>query len=181
MLSARVRDGDRVAVADLVRELTPLLWNTARAQGVNRQTAEDAVQFAWLTLLRSAATVREPEAMTSWLVTITRREAQRLSRLTAREPVYDPAALPDPPSDELLPEGQVGARERRARLRQAIEQLSPRCRELVRVVAFADRPDYAAVSRALGMPLGSIGPTRGRCLAKLRQLLAADPHWSRDA
>jgi hypothetical protein len=45
------------------------------------------------------------------------------------------------------------------------------------VIAFAERPDYAALSEALGMPVGSIGPTRGRCLAKLRSLLTADPEW----
>ena len=58
-----------------------------------------------------------------------------------------------------------------------IESLSERCRSLLRVVAFSDRPDYASVAQALGMPVGSIGPTRGRCLAKLRLLLDADPHW----
>ena len=58
-----------------------------------------------------------------------------------------------------------------------IETLSERCRSLLRVVAFSDRPDYASVAQALGMPVGSIGPTRGRCLAKLRLLLDADPHW----
>jgi DNA-directed RNA polymerase specialized sigma24 family protein len=58
-----------------------------------------------------------------------------------------------------------------------IESLSERCKSLLRVVAFSDRPDYATVAQALGMPVGSIGPTRGRCLAKLRLLLDADPHW----
>ena len=58
-----------------------------------------------------------------------------------------------------------------------VAQLSERCRALLRVIAFAQRPDYAAVAEALGMPVGSIGPTRGRCLAKLRAALAADPRW----
>jgi len=56
-------------------------------------------------------------------------------------------------------------------------QLTPRCQALLRVIAFSDKPDYAAISEALGMPLGSIGPTRGRCLAKLRESLTADPTW----
>ena len=58
-----------------------------------------------------------------------------------------------------------------------IAALPERCRALLRVIAFADRPDYAELSKALGMPQGSIGPTRGRCLAKLRLALAADPAW----
>jgi hypothetical protein len=57
------------------------------------------------------------------------------------------------------------------------QQLSHRCRELLRIVSMVDRPDYAVVGDALGMPHGSIGPTRGRCLAKLRTLLLADPLW----
>ena len=63
------------------------------------------------------------------------------------------------------------------RLWQHVEGLPERCRALLRVIAFADRPDYAELAKALGMPQGSIGPTRGRCLAKLRLALAADPSW----
>ena len=65
-----------------------------------------------------------------------------------------------------------------AALWAAIGQLSRRCQELLRIIAFVPRPDYAAVAAALGMPVGSIGPTRGRCLAKLRALLAGDPEGS---
>ena len=56
--------------------------------------------------------------------------------------------------------------------------MSERCQALLRIIAFVDRPDYVAVSQALGMPVGSIGPTRGRCLAKLRAALSGDPTWS---
>ena len=63
------------------------------------------------------------------------------------------------------------------RLWQHIAELPERCRALLRVIAFADRPDYAELAKALDMPQGSIGPTRGRCLAKLRLLLANDPSW----
>jgi len=59
-----------------------------------------------------------------------------------------------------------------------VAKLPERCQQLLRVVAFAERPDYGALSVALGMPVGSIGPTRGRCLAKLRTMLSADPEWS---
>ena len=66
---------------------------------------------------------------------------------------------------------------RDSRLWQHVEGLPERCRALLRVIAFADRPDYAELAKALDMPQGSIGPTRGRCLAKLRLALAADPSW----
>jgi DNA-directed RNA polymerase specialized sigma24 family protein len=80
-----------------------------------------------------------------------------------------------PPRD--LPEERVLRSDTDNRLWQHIAQLPERCQALLRVIAFADRPDYAAVAKALGMPVGSIGPTRGRCLAKLRLELANDSGW----
>jgi len=85
------------------------------------------------------------------------------------------AELPDqgPGSDE-----QVILDDQRRVLWVAIGRLSKRCQDLLRIIAFAPRPDYAAVAAALGMPVGSIGPTRGRCLAKLRALLTSGPEGS---
>ncbi len=82
-------------------------------------------------------------------------------------------ADPDPgPGERLLDD------ERDRVLWRHVQRLPGRCRELLRIVAQVSRPDYAAVAEAMGMPVGSIGPTRGRCLAKLRELLRADPGWS---
>jgi DNA-directed RNA polymerase specialized sigma24 family protein len=67
--------------------------------------------------------------------------------------------------------------ERRTLLWRAIRRLSPRCQQLMQVIAFAERPDYAAISAAMSMPKGSIGPTRGRCLARLRAILQTEPGW----
>ena len=82
------------------------------------------------------------------------------------------AEVPDqgPGSEE-----QVIIDDQRRALWTTISRLPARCQELLRIIAFVPRPDYAAVAAALGMPVGSIGPTRGRCLAKLRALLATDP------
>ena len=86
---------------------------------------------------------------------------------------------PTQPSDERAEsvEDAVIRSDTDHRLWQHIEALPERCRTLLRVIAFADRPDYAELAKALGMPQGSIGPTRGRCLAKLRVALANDPTW----
>jgi DNA-directed RNA polymerase specialized sigma24 family protein len=83
---------------------------------------------------------------------------------------------PAPVND--LPEASVLRRADDQRLWEHVAQLSQRCQALLRVIAFADRPDYADIAKALGMPVGSIGPTRGRCLAKLRLQLANDSAWS---
>lgn len=177
-LLGRIRDGDRDAIGELVRLLSPLLWTVARSQGLDRDLAGDAVQNTWLQLLRSTNDIRVPQALTGWLVTVVRREATRLAVPQMRQRPTDPDLLfdvadPDPEPDEL-----ASTNEQYQRMWWWVRQLSPKCRALLRVVALVDRPDYAAVSEALGMPKGSIGPTRGRCLTKLRQLLEADPTWS---
>jgi DNA-directed RNA polymerase specialized sigma24 family protein len=82
-----------------------------------------------------------------------------------------------PAQREALPDEVVVRNSRQRRLWSHVQGLPERCRQLIGVIAFADRPDYAHIAGALGMPVGSIGPTRGRCLAKLRDLLARDPQW----
>ncbi|MGH3626078.1 MAG: RNA polymerase sigma factor, partial [Sciscionella sp.] len=135
------------------------------------------VQTTWLSLVRSADSIADPQAVLQWLIVSARREAWRVvkrsDRVEPREFEHDD--LVGPVHD--LPEETVLRGDSEGRLWQHIAQLPERCRALLRVIAFADRPDYAAVARALGMPVGSIGPTRGRCLAKLRQQLAADSTW----
>jgi RNA polymerase sigma factor (sigma-70 family) len=172
----RARDGDAGALDDVVRELNPLLWRVARSQGLATEDAADVVQTTWLELLRRLHDIRSVHALTGWLVTTTRRQAWHV-RTRQRKRVGespDDDGVVDDRAD--VPE-LVEASERQRVLWRHLPALSDRCRALLRIVAFVDRPDYAAVSEALGMPHGSIGPTRGRCLAKLRKLLLADPEW----
>ncbi len=84
---------------------------------------------------------------------------------------------PSGPDSSHSVEDEVVRDDVQNRLWHHISQLPERCRALLRVIAFADRPDYADLAKALDMPQGSIGPTRGRCLAKLRLSLANDPSW----
>lgn len=171
------RAGDEAKMAELVTLVTPILWHTARAQRLDRELAEDVVQTTWLALVRSSESISDPQAVLQWLIVSARREAWRVVKQAGRaEPrEFEPDDVVSSPQD--LPEERVLRDDRTSRLWQHIAQLNERCRELLRVIAFADRPDYARVAEALGMPVGSIGPTRGRCLAKLRQILANDPAW----
>ncbi len=174
----KARGGDRAALDELVVQLNPLLWHVVRAQGLGAEEAADVVQTTWLEFLRHLDDIRTPAALTGWLATAARREAWRerdRSRRTADDPTDALAALPDagPEADE-----QLLTSERDRVLWRMFERLTPQCRELLRIVAQVDRPDYDVVAEALGRPRGSIGPTRGRCLAKLRELLLADPLWS---
>jgi RNA polymerase sigma factor (sigma-70 family) len=177
--------GDRAAFDDLVTILTPLLWHTVRGAGVDPVAAEDVVQTTWMRLLHSSASIRDPRTVVKWLLTAVKREAWRVSKRTRVE-MLKTSTLVDEDGDEISalparadqePDELFLLNDRQRLLWGHVETLSQRCRELIRVIAFADRPDYALIAASLGMPVGSIGPTRGRCLAKLRQELAADPQW----
>lgn len=167
-----VREGSDDALGQIVTELSPLLWHVARAAGLSSGDAEDVLQTVWMRLLSHLEGIRTSAALTSWLVVTTRREAWRVRAEGRRHLPADRewfSTLPDqgPGSEE-----QVIADDQHRALWAAIGQLSSRCQELLRIIAFVPRPDYQAVAAELGMPVGSVGPTRGRCLAKLRALLA---------
>ena len=173
----RHREGDSAAMSELVRRATPLLWHLARSQGLDQTAAEDVVQTTWLRLVQHADALTEPAGVLKWLMTTARREAWAVARTRRHDTPEDTATWHDRPTDDPSPDDVALGADTDARLWRHVRELPERCQQLLRVIAFADRPDYAAVSEALGMPVGSIGPTRGRCLAKLRQLLAADPAW----
>ena len=165
------RAGDATAVDDLVSAMTPVLWHVVRAYGHDRDAAEDVIQATWLGFVRLHATIADPQAVASWLITSARRGAAAHARAARRaDPVEDEtlaAALPDEESAEAV----AVLDDEASRLWGAVTTLDARCRKLLRVIAFMDRPDYQALSQDLDMPVGSIGPTRARCLAKLRTAL----------
>jgi RNA polymerase sigma factor (sigma-70 family) len=167
------RAGVSGALDRLVHRLTPMLWHVVRAYGLDAATAEDVVQSAWLALVRSGDSVADPQAVVRWLTVTARREAWRQAQQAKRAPVTDTEVidLREPP--ELGPEATTIRADAAEVLWRAVSTLSERCQRLLRIVAFSERPDYVAVSEAMSMPMGSIGPTRARCLAKLRERLEA--------
>lgn len=165
------RAGDEVAMHELVRTLTPVLWHVVRAYGLDRDSTDDVVQTTWLTLVRSGASVRDERAVLRWLTVAARREAWRVSQASRRTRASDDEGL-----DAVLPaadsaETEAMLDDEQCRLWRLVRELSERCQRLLRVVAFSERPDYAGLADSLQMPVGSIGPTRARCLTKLRTLL----------
>jgi RNA polymerase sigma factor (sigma-70 family) len=174
----RARSGELAALDDVVQELTPLLWHVARAQNLTVDQAADVVQTTWLELLRRLHEIRVPHALAGWLVSTTRREAWRVRNERRRHTADGTEILDSIPDAGPEPSEGLVTDERDRVLWRHFQHLSDRCRTLLRIVAHADRPDYSAVAEAIEMPRGSIGPTRGRCLAKLREMLLADPEWS---
>lgn len=165
------QDGETRAMDDLVRLMTPVLWHVVRAYGIERTLAEDVVQTTWLRLVRGHERIEDPAAVSAWLTVTARREAWRVCKQENRADATDDVDL-----EPLLPtaasaEDEAAESDSAARLWSAVQRLDERCRRLIRVVAFEQRPDYKGLAEDLDMPIGSIGPTRSRCLGKLRTLL----------
>jgi len=170
-LFADWRSGNVRAIDDLVRLMTPVIWHVVRAYGLERSLAEDVVQSTWLALVRGHEKIADGRAISGWLTVTARREAWRVGKSQRRadatsDEILEPM-LPRQESTEAL----VAASDESQRLWTAVGALDDRCRRLLKVVAFDDRPDYARIATDLDMPIGSIGPTRRRCLAKLRTAL----------
>jgi RNA polymerase sigma factor (sigma-70 family) len=169
-LLARAAQGDQRAWDELVAEHSRLLWAVARSFRLDGADANDVVQTTWLRLVEHLDRIEDPTRLVGWLVTTARREAMRVLRRSGRErPVVEDTVLdrPDegPPVDTALL-----TNERDRALWQAFERLNDKCRQLLQI-AVNEPKAYDEISAALGMPIGSIGPTRRRCLTQLRALL----------
>ena len=161
-------------------ELSPLLWQVARAAGLSAGDAEDVMQTVWLRLVAHLGGIHDAAALTGWLVTTTRREAWRV-RAAGRRQL--------PPATRRWTSCPTPGQARRSRSswptsgascgRPSAGASRRAARNCCGSSPSRPRPDYTAVAAALGMPVGSIGPTRGRCLAKLRALLADEPGGTR--
>ena len=168
------RGGDPDALDELVRLLSPTLWQVARAAGLDRASAEDVVQNTWLALVAGADAIASPLAVSGWLCTTARREAWRVSKRNRRELATDGDVLGSALPALDGPEGGIVLDDEKAVLRRSLARLNARCQSLLRMLAAGPRPEYGEVSEALDMPIGSIGPTRARCLEKLRAELISE-------
>jgi RNA polymerase sigma factor (sigma-70 family) len=171
-LVVRARSGDQQAWAALTDRYTNLLWSVARGMRLTRADAADVVQTTWLRLVESLDTLREPEHLGSWLVTTARRECLATQRRGARMRMGLPDSWTDMPANGDPLDEALLREERDAALWRAFGALTQRCQSLLRVLMADPAPSYDEVSEALDMPVGSIGPTRQRCLRSLREILA---------
>jgi RNA polymerase sigma factor (sigma-70 family) len=188
-LVTRARNGDKQAWDALVERYAPLIWSICRQHRLEGANAADVGQSVWLHLVDHLDRLRDPAALPGWLATTTRRECGR-ALCTARGPraaayLLDPETLPG--QQATTAEQELLTAERHAALRQAVLELPPDSQRLLALLT-ADPPvPYAEISARLGIPAGSIGPTRHRCLDKLRRspaiaalIDAEDPQVARD-
>ncbi len=166
-------DTDPRAWDQLVERYAGLVWSVARSFRLDDATAADVTQQAWLSLVEHRHDVRDPERLGGWLATTTRRAAIRaVHRRDAERPSESVGAE----LDAHEPFGDIGAEleeaETRAEVRRAFGLLPESCQLLLRLCLVEPRIEYVVIAELVGRPVGSLGPTRRRCLDRLRTRLS---------
>lgn len=168
-----IRAGDQDAWNELVRRHSHRLWALARAQGLEAHAANDVVQTVWLALVDHRDRIRDPDAVGGWLSQVAKREAWRLARLGRKSiPTIDGGGEAARfGSDHVdLVDGAIRSETMRE-VWAAVGQLSAECVELLRLKFGGGDPSQRELAAKLNMPVGSIGPTLGRCIEKARRIL----------
>lgn len=164
------RKGDQAAWDAIVDKYGSRVWAVARSFRLSSADAEDVFQVTFLRLVTHIDMIREPPKVGAWLATTARHESLSVLRRAGRAlPSSDDEVMDRP--DPLLPsvESRLLKEERQAEVYAALARLSEPCQRLLRLLMADPEPSYEEVGRALDMPIGSIGPTRGRCLKHLRR------------
>ena len=168
-LVTRAKNGEQQAWDALVERYAPLIWSICRRYRLEEADAEDVGQAVWLTLVAHLDHLRDSAALPGWLATTTRRECGRVHNAActrrAREQVLIVESIVD--TETATVEQELLVAEHHAALRDAFARLPPGCQRLLTLL-IADPPvPYAEISARLGIPAGSIGPNRKRCLDRL--------------
>jgi RNA polymerase sigma factor (sigma-70 family) len=177
------RAGDAEAWETLVRRYQRLIYAIPRRVGLNDDLAAEVFQQVCVILFEHLGRIEHPERLAGWLATTARRESLRQLRRENRfattgdtdsENESDPLdRLPDP---ALLPDEMLERLERQQAVRRAMEQIDERCRTLLTMLFYrSEAPAYSEIAAALQISEGSIGPTRARCLQKLRKVISSEP------
>jgi RNA polymerase sigma factor (sigma-70 family) len=170
---------DATAWETLVRRYQRLVASVTFRFGLTQEDAADVLQAVFLSLFQQLATLREQAKLSSWIITVTVRECWKLRQRTGQTasldaPEWDAAnELAD--ETHLRLDADILKLQRQHIIRRAIELLPKRCRELLNLLFFSETPlSYAELSQQIGIPIASIGPTRLRCLDKLKVNLAQE-------
>jgi RNA polymerase sigma factor (sigma-70 family) len=176
-LVTRATAGDKQAWDALVERYAPLVWSICTRYRLGAADAQDVGRSVWLHLVEQLGNLRDPAALPRWLATTTRLECARALRaahgpqaavlaLDAENICEGPAEIAE--QQLLAAEQQLLAAERHVALRQAFTSLPPRCQQLITLLIHDPPMPYGQISATLGVPVGSIGSLRGRCLHQLR-------------
>ncbi|MER7243873.1 sigma-70 family RNA polymerase sigma factor [Kribbella sp. NPDC000426] len=163
--------GDQQAWRELVARYAPLLVSVIRGFRLTPAETEDVAQTVWLRLVEHLDSLQEPRAIPGWLVTTARRESIRYLSSQHHRRMSDPLNDDQPPAAADVPDPDEGLvrSERHQVLLAGLAELPSRQRDLLLLLMQDPQPSYAEISRRTGIPVGSIGPTRSRALARLRR------------
>jgi RNA polymerase sigma factor (sigma-70 family) len=172
------RRGDQLAWERLIRRYQRLIYAIPLRAGLDADHASEIFQDVFTTLFQKLNDIEEPEKLQAWLVTTTRRKTlHAVSKMRVRQQLdvntdEQPHLAASIRDEAPLPDEQLLIMEEQHHIRTALSSLDERCRTLLEILFYlAEPPSYADIASALGIPEGSIGPTRARCLAKLLRLL----------
>lgn len=169
-LVTRAAGGDQGAWDEIVERYAPLVWTICCRYRLSQHDTEDVVQTVWLLLVEQLGRLREPAALPGWLATTTSRECLRLVT-AARKSQRLRSGLDDAEQfvDDTVIDEEILLAERNAGLRAAFAELPPQCQRLLSMLMRDPPQSYADIHAALGIPVGSIGPQRARCLERMRK------------
>jgi len=168
-LIQRCLGGDQDAWKDLISQYHRLVYSIANQFCPQPEDASDIFQQVWLVLYQHLSELRNVQALPAWLITVTRRQAYAVIQAKHGSEQLDEEQLEKGPADMESPVSQI---KREHAIERGLEQLSDRCRSLIDLLYFrTDEPSYVEIAKQMEMPVASIGPTRARCLERLRKLL----------
>jgi len=172
------RRGDQLAWEKLIRRYQRLIYAIPLRAGLDQDQAAEIFQDVFTTFFQKLNDIEEPEKLQAWLVTTARRKTWRsIGKIQARtrqdadtsDWTIDAGTMRD---ETPLPDEQLVRLEEQHRIRTAVSMLDERCQKLVQMLFYQTQPpSYAEIAASLGVPEGSIGPTRARCLGKLLRIL----------
>lgn len=166
----RCIEGDATAWESIVKTYAGLVFSIARACRLREDQCEDVAQSVFLALAKGLATIKNPAVLRHWIATTARREAGRVRRASIKRSAS--SEVESEQSRELSVQAEAERAERSFKIRSAFDGLGERCRRLLEALYFERAAiDCQTISERLGLPVGSIGPTRQRCLAKLAEIL----------
>ena len=162
---------DAAAWRELIERFTPLVVAITRGYRLSLEDAQDVGQMVWLKLFENIAKLREPRALPGWIRTTTKREALRQLKAVGRTQAMDPSMLAslERAASEPAVDTELLRVERERAVNDGLNEIEPQHRTLLILLCADERSSYQAIGKTLGMPTGSIGPTRARGLQKLRR------------
>jgi RNA polymerase sigma factor (sigma-70 family) len=177
--------GEQAAWDALVERYSALIYSIPLKYGLPEADAADVFQAVCITLLEKLGSIRDPRGLPAWIITTATRQCWAQLRQRTKEASRaggDLALEEEPPDPDPLPEDELLALERQQQVRSALHQLPGNCRRLLEALFSDDarQLSYQELAEDLGVPLNSLGPTRARCLSKLRKVLDAGGYWRRN-